>query len=199
MKTRLRYSVLGLLAASILALTAGCKGGESGTADPSKNDGSGSGAASAPLPPGERGSRSGIPAGEASPGAQPGLPGATSPGAGAQPGIPLTPSGPPAQVVAKVNGESITRGELDFMIKNVVNGAESAPPEKHAEIRRNALDDLINRALVYQKAKASNVTVSPAEMTQSLAKIKANFPDEKTFVTEMAKQGMNLVSVESMV
>lgn len=116
------------------------------------------------------------------------------------PATPIAPSGPPSQVVAKVNGQPITRGELDFMVKNVMREkAVAIPTDQHAEIRRRVLDDLINKELLYQKAKSSNLSVTPEELSRTMTNIKADFADEKAFNEQLRKDGMTLPGVEAII
>jgi len=95
-----------------------------------------------------------------------------------------------------VNGHSITRGELDFAVSGMAQGR--VPPDQHAEFRRSVLNSLIDQELVYQKAVASKVDVTPAEVDASLAKVRQNFPNQKAFEEELAKDGMTLATVSSM-
>jgi len=208
-QTLSRSAALGLLLAVAL-LSAACKGGDSsgtgGAAKPADGSAASPGSAPATAPPA---SPEGSPAPATPPatppapnsGAAPGNaagqpPGSPAPGAAAAPAIPIVPSGPPAQVVAKVNGQPITRGELDFTVKGMAQGR--VPPEKHAEFRKGVLDSLIDQELVYQKAVASKVQVTPAEVNASIAQVRSNFPDQKTFESELAKDGMTMATVESM-
>jgi hypothetical protein len=109
---------------------------------------------------------------------------------------PISPSGPPAQVVAKVNGHAITRGELDFAVSGMAQGR--IPPDKHDQFRKDVLNSLIDQELVYQKAVASKVAVTPAEIDASIARVRQNFPTQQAFEAELAKDGMTMSSVESM-
>lgn len=195
MKMLSRSATLCLILAALAAFAVACKSGEDKPADaaatmPAPTDPAAAPAGSpSPAPP----AGNTPPGTSTAPGAQP-LP---APGTPSAPAIPIIPSGPPAQVVAKVNGKSITRGELDFTIKNVVQG--SVPPERHAEVRKHYLDQLIDQELIYQKALESKVEVSPAEVGASMAKVKADFPDEKVFAAELAKDAMTPASIEAMV
>jgi peptidyl-prolyl cis-trans isomerase C len=206
MKMLLRSVAPCLLAVALASLAVACKGGDGKSADASAK--SGDAAATMPATEGAPGSSSPAtipspatpaPAGSEAPATAlpPGHPAIGAPPAPAAPAIPIIPSGPPAQVVAKVNSRTITRGELDFTIKNVVQG--NVPPEKQAEVRHSILNHLIDQELIYQKAVASKVEVSPAELTASMAKVKADFPDEKVFTEQLAKDGMTPASIEAMV
>ena len=209
-----------LLVAALLA--AACKGGESsapaGSASPSgasSSTGAPAPASAAPTPAPQAGDAAGAPPPAAppaggSPGAAAGRPapgtpapggsavpgGSVAPGAPPSPAAPIAPSGPPSQVVAKVNGKPITRGELDFTVKGMAQGR--VPPERHAAFRRDVLNSLIDQELVYQKAVESKVDVTPAEVSASIAQVRSTFPDQKAFEAELAKDGMTIATVESM-
>ena len=213
--TRFKKMLLPCLAASTLAAgllaAAGCKSKEGGGDTASGSAGSTTPpASSAPTPSHDAATPSPSPAGAGgsagtSAPANPSAPGAPAPGqapspAPALPAKPLTPSGPPKQVVAKVNGHVITRGMLDFMVMNVVREQNmNVPPERHAEMRKAVLNDLISKELLYQKATASNFTVTPTEVSNALAQIKSSFADEKTFEDRMKQDGMDQPTVELMI
>lgn len=186
----------------------GCKAGADGaSSDATKDPGSQSAAADesskkpadpvpAAPPPGGGNATGQAPAGQAQP---PGSPpaGQTPP---AQAGPPITPSGPADQVVAKVNGTSITRGELDFAVQNVTTDQRIAtPPDQHVEIRKKVLEELIDQELLFQRATASKVTATDAEFADAISKVRGNFPDEKAFTEQLAKDGLTPTTVEHMV
>ena len=130
--------------------------------------------------------------------APPGMPGSQAPGQPGAAAVPLTPSGPPDQVVAKVNGTTITRGELDFAIRRITTQQErQVPPERHAEIRKSILDELVDQELLFEKATASNVKVSEEEFAEQWKKVRAGFPDDKAFAAQLAKDGLKQEQAES--
>lgn len=197
-RTLTYVAALGLLSAAILA--SACKSGEKTGSDaaakPAETNSAAPASAAPATPP---------PAGDATPNPAPATPAPAAPGqvpatalpgATTMPNVPIVPSGPPAQVVAKVNGQAITRRELDFTVKGMSQGR--VPPEKHAQFRLDVLNSLIDQELVYQKAVASKVEVTPAEVSESVARVRSGFPDQKTFEAELAKDGMTMASVESM-
>ena len=207
MRDLLRVKFLCLPAIAFIAAFAGCTAGEKTAATPAAgSDAKTDAAATAPATAGDTAPapapEGGIPGTPAAAGS-----GAPVPGAGPAPGAPgsmqpppspLTPSGPPGQVVAKVNSTTITRGQFDFTVKNIV-GDQNVPPDKQAEFRRRVLDEMIDRELLYQKAVASNVTLTDAELTESMSKIKAGFPDEKAFAAQLAKDSMDVAGIQSIV
>jgi len=71
---------------------------------------------------------------------------------------PTTVAAERAAVVAKVDGEPITEGELQDSVKGGLIRADVEHLEKRHEIEETGLDKLINDKLVAKKAKAEGVT-----------------------------------------
>jgi len=71
---------------------------------------------------------------------------------------PTTVAAERAAVVAKVDGEPITEGELQDSVKGGLIRADVDHLEKRHEIEESGLDKLINDRLVAKKAKAEGVT-----------------------------------------
>lgn len=67
-------------------------------------------------------------------------------------------SAPAGQVVATVDGEEITASQLDAELGEVRAGS----PEEQKELRRIALQQIINRYLLANRAKDQNLADSPA-------------------------------------
>src|SRR6266849_10327170 len=80
------------------------------------------------------------------------------------------------QIVAKVNGDIITRGELEHsrQLLEMQLRAEKTPPDKIQQILKEkeaeALKDQIDNLLLVQKGKELNINVDP-EVTRELADI----------------------------
>src|SRR6185436_15582099 len=111
--------------------------------------------------------------------AQLGLPAATK---DAQP-APLKPV--PAtlpDVVARVNGESVTKAEFEAAVAAVEqqNGGK-VPPEQRDRILRAVLDQLVGMKLLAQEVKARNVSVPDADVDAQIASIRQQFPSEDAF------------------
>ena len=124
--------------------------------------------------------------------------------AGAQTAAPGTPAEPqppaakpvPAQlpaVVAKVNGESIERWELESAIHGVEGRAGTAmPPERRDELVRGLVDQLIAYHILAQQAHARKMDASDADVDARVAQIKGGLPSAEAFQQALAAQGMSL-------
>jgi peptidyl-prolyl cis-trans isomerase C len=117
---------------------------------------------------------------------------------GAQPAQPVAPEAPkpmPAElpdVLARVNGEAVTKTDFDRLIKNLELGNGPIPAERRNEILRGALDQLITMTALTQEAKVRNVNVTDAEVDERLKGMRAQFPSEDAFNKALAERNMTL-------
>jgi len=122
-----------------------------------------------------------------------GAPQTTPAGLAAQPEPPKPVPAQLPDVLARVNGQNITKTELDTLIKNMeMQAGRSVPAERRDEILRGALDQLVTRALLAQESKARNVTVTDAELDDLVKKIRGQFPDEAAFTKALADRGVDV-------
>lgn len=101
------------------------------------------------------------------------------------------------QVIAKVNGKSISKRLLDRTIA-IMN--QNQPPTQAANsptiqkaMEKDALNKLIRLELLYQDSLAKNLTTNNSEVDQTINQMKSRFPDEKMFDELLAK---NLSSMD---
>lgn len=91
--------------------------------------------------------------------------------------------------VAVVEGEKISRADLEEAFNNVVASSGLKTDELSADQKmagyREILDALIIDKLVSRKA--SSVEVGDSDLDAEIARIKSQFPSEEVFKTEMAK------------
>lgn len=95
--------------------------------------------------------------------------------------------------VATVNGETITKAQLDEAFEKAVQmtGVKvgDLTSEQKMEGYRQLLDELITEKLVTKAA--TGVTVPQAEIDAQIAKIKAQFPSEEDFSKQLAQVGQS--------
>ncbi len=103
--------------------------------------------------------------------------------------------------VAVVEGEKISRADLEEAFNNVVASSGMKADELSAEQKiagyREILDALIIDKLVSRKA--SSVEVPDAEVDAEIVRVKAQFPSEDVFKAEMAKANETDASFREMV
>jgi len=118
-------------------------------------------------------------------------PGPAGAPAAAPPAKPL-----PAQipdVVARVNGEDVKKGELDMAVRSLEDRARSAvPAEQRDAVFRQVLDRIIGFHLLVQEAKARKVVAPPWEVDSQVDQIKKQFPTEDAFNQMLQARGVSL-------
>jgi len=111
---------------------------------------------------------------------------AAAPPAQAAPPAPAAPPKPvPAvvpDVVARVNGESVTKAELEEAVAAVEQqNRGKLPPDQRDRVFRAVLDQLVGVKLLAQEVKARNVSVPEADVEAQIAALRKQFPSEDVF------------------
>jgi len=91
-----------------------------------------------------------------------------------------------AQAVAFVNGTPIRRDRLDLAVNALIPQASfhrGVSPERIADLRRTALDTLVDEELQYQDAARRGVHVSDTEITTALAEAMAQYESPQAFAS----------------
>jgi peptidyl-prolyl cis-trans isomerase C len=119
----------------------------------------------------------------------------------------LPPTGPPPlkpmpaqlpDVLARVNGEPVTKVDLDRMIKNMELGAnQQIPAERRDEVLRQALDQLVTYTVLLQETRARQVTVSEADIDGNLKQMRSQFPNEEAFNKALSARGLTVEKLRS--
>lgn len=96
-------------------------------------------------------------------------------------------------VVARVNGEAISRTDFEQALKNVEGRAGGPiPAERRDEILREVLDQLVTIHVLEQEAKTRSVTVSDSEVDAQIAEIRKQFQTEEEFTKALGERGLTL-------
>jgi len=100
----------------------------------------------------------------------------------AQPAAPKPVPAALPDVVARVNGESVTKAEFEAAVAAIEqqNGGK-VPPEQRDRIFRAVLDQLVGVKLLAQEVKARQVSVPDADVDAQIAAIRQQFPSEDVF------------------
>jgi peptidyl-prolyl cis-trans isomerase C len=102
----------------------------------------------------------------------------------------------PAQlppVIAKVNGETVERWELENAIKSVEGGSGGPiPAGRRDEIVRGLIDQLVSFHVLSQEANARRMEASDAEVVARIGQFKSAYPDEQAFQQALSAQGLTL-------
>lgn len=96
-------------------------------------------------------------------------------------------------VLARVNGENVTRADFDRLIKNMELGAgQNVPAERRDAILRRSLDQLITYTLLRQESRARKIEVTKAEVAARIAEMRKQFPSEARFRQALGERGMTV-------
>jgi peptidyl-prolyl cis-trans isomerase C len=97
---------------------------------------------------------------------------------------PAPPKPMPAQlpeVLARVNGQPVTKIDFDRLIKNMETGRGAIPAERRDEVLRGALDQLITYSVLKQEAVSRKFAVSDADVDAQVATMQKQFPTQAEF------------------
>jgi len=117
----------------------------------------------------------------------------------AAPGVPGLPSAAavkpvPAQlpdVVARVNGQDVTKADLERIIHTMEGRAgQPVPPDRRDEIYRSALDQLIVYTLLSQESKTRGIKVEDTEIDAKMTQLRGQFPTQDAFEKALKDRGM---------
>jgi peptidyl-prolyl cis-trans isomerase C len=118
------------------------------------------------------------------------------PAQAAQPASEAPPKPVPAQlpeVVARVNGETISKAEFEKALQNIEGRAgRPVPPDERDRVYRGVLDQLIALHLLTQETKTRTIDVPEAELDARVASIKQQFPSEDEFKKILAQQNVTM-------
>jgi peptidyl-prolyl cis-trans isomerase C len=119
----------------------------------------------------------------------------------AQPAAPTPPKPMPAQlpaVLARVNGEEITKVDFDRLITNMEASArQPVPAERRDEIFRKALDELVTYKVLSQETRARKIAVTDEEVESTIKQMRSQLPNEQEFKKALAARGVTLEKLKS--
>jgi peptidyl-prolyl cis-trans isomerase C len=122
-------------------------------------------------------------------------------GQAAQPAAPAPPKPMPAQlpaILARVNGEEVTKVDFDRLIRNMeVSAQKPVPAERRDEIFRKALDELVTYTLLSQETRVRKIAVTDAEVDSTIKQMRAQLPNDQEFTKALAARGMTIEKLKS--
>lgn len=94
------------------------------------------------------------------------------------------------RIVARVNDRLITQSEFDRRVDALVKAQQQ--PKERAQVRVDALDDLIKEKLLAERAKELSVSATDAEVEEALSRVKAqyNLTTDAEFDAALSQSGM---------
>lgn len=97
-------------------------------------------------------------------------------------------------VVARVDGIPISRGEFDKVMSSNISRFEQQNQQPFAEeyrpqLERQVLDGLITRALLEREANELGIEISDDRLDETLAQFKSQFPNESAYKIALEQEG----------
>ncbi|MGD0586983.1 MAG: SurA N-terminal domain-containing protein, partial [Oryzomonas sp.] len=100
-----------------------------------------------------------------------------------------------SSAAALVNGTVISRGdfqrEFDRVWRSKGTKSKLADESKLAELKREALENLVTRELLIQESRRRKIKVAQADIDRELGQLKAQFANEGRFSETMARLKLN--------
>ena len=96
-------------------------------------------------------------------------------------------------VVAVVNGTKLTMEELEGQVDRLITRMtfhKNVPEEKRKNFYKQALDEIINRELLYQDALAAGMKPDKEKVNAQSEKIRKRFKSEEEYKTALEKEGI---------
>lgn len=97
--------------------------------------------------------------------------------------------------VALVNGSAITRAELDRLMASAQGRLSSAGKRlsgsQLTEIKKQALENLIDRELLYQESQRQGIKVDEAVINEEIDALKKRFPSEAEMKKSLARMKLS--------
>lgn len=101
-------------------------------------------------------------------------------------------------VLARVNGENITKAEFEEAIGALEQRNQGpVPPDQRDAVYRGVLDQLVGLKLLSQEAAAKKVAVPDADVDAQMAQIRQQFPSEDVFNQALKAQNKTLEIIKA--
>ena len=107
----------------------------------------------------------------------------------------------PAQlpdVVARVNGDAISRADLEKAVGEIeARAGQAMPPDQRDRIVRGVLDQLVGYRLLVQESAERKIAVPDTDLDARIAEIRSQFPSEQVFTQTLEQRKMTLAGLRT--
>jgi peptidyl-prolyl cis-trans isomerase C len=102
------------------------------------------------------------------------------------------------EVVARVNGEAISKTEFEEAVKSMEGRAGGpVPADQRDRVFRGLLDQMIGYKLLTQESKLRKVAVPDADVEARISQIRGQFPSEDVFLQALQQRQLTLEQLRS--
>lgn len=123
-----------------------------------------------------------------------------APAVEAAPEAPPPPKPMPAElpdVLARVNGEAVTKADFDRLVRNIEAGAGPIPAERRDEILRAALEQLITYNVMKQEATTRKFSVAEADVNAQVQQMQQQFPNAAEFKKALSARNTSIEQIKA--
>ncbi|NIO04475.1 MAG: hypothetical protein GTN74_07620, partial [Proteobacteria bacterium] len=103
--------------------------------------------------------------------------------------------------VAEVNGAVITQKDFENEMRRVERmfskRGKPLSDSQVSEVKKEVLESLINRELLYQESAKENVDIAQATVDERLSKLKKRFADEAEFQRALSQMNLSEMSLKA--
>jgi peptidyl-prolyl cis-trans isomerase C len=135
------------------------------------------------------------------PAPQPGLAGSQTAPQTAPQTTPQTAAPVPAalpDMVARVNGDAISRAELEQAIGELeARAGQPVPAEQRDQVYRGVLDQIVGYRLLVQESAARTIAVTDTELDARVAEIRQQFDSEEAFQQLLAQRKLTVARLRT--
>jgi peptidyl-prolyl cis-trans isomerase C len=113
---------------------------------------------------------------------------------------PAPPKPMPAElpdVVARVNGQPVTKADFDRLVKNIEAGRGPIPADKRDEVLRAVLDQLITYNVLKQEAASRKLAVADTDVEAQVAQMQKQFPTEAEFSKALTARNTTVAQLKA--
>ena len=101
-------------------------------------------------------------------------------------------------VLARVNGETVTKSEFDEAVAALEQRNQGpVPPDQRDRVFRGVLDQLVGIKLLAQEAAARKIAVPEADIEAQLAQMRQQFPSEEVFNQALKQQNKTVAMLKA--
>ena len=104
---------------------------------------------------------------------------------------------PLPDVLARVNGQPVTRADFERLVKNIEGGRGPIPPERRTEVLRAALDQLITYTVLKQEVAARGLTIAEADVEAQMQQMQKQFPNAADFEKALASRNTTVEQLKA--
>ena len=108
-----------------------------------------------------------------------------------------------SEIIARVNGKDVTRGELEAIKSQIASGqgtdSSSLNEEDQKKLEEQALNALVSDTLIRQAVEKSGITASEEDIENQIKAIKAQFENEEKYQEKLSEQSTSEEQIRSQV